>query len=207
MAGAEKQAMAARSTEYRLQPSAGLRILRAITGLKRVRKGSITFEGKRIDGLDPAAIVRGARDGRARQSSLSRRRSLRGGPCGSASSEALRKDASARADESLRAARRRPGPQRFGREGFDGGAKTVGSRAIARRERLERLGVNEGSVRLATPAETCAPDLGLASRATTLRRASAICSAAISLAGQAPTTRQGPASRGSGRAMLFAFGR
>ncbi len=33
-------------------------ILRAITGLSRIRKGSITFEGKRIDGLDPAAIVR-----------------------------------------------------------------------------------------------------------------------------------------------------
>ncbi|HZZ60384.1 MAG TPA: ABC transporter ATP-binding protein [Roseiarcus sp.] len=33
-------------------------ILRAITGLNRIRKGSITFEGKRIDGLDPAAIVR-----------------------------------------------------------------------------------------------------------------------------------------------------
>jgi branched-chain amino acid transport system ATP-binding protein len=33
-------------------------ILRAITGLSRIRKGSITFEGKRIDGLDPAAIVK-----------------------------------------------------------------------------------------------------------------------------------------------------
>jgi branched-chain amino acid transport system ATP-binding protein len=33
-------------------------ILRAITGLNRIRKGSITFEGKRIDGLDPAAIVK-----------------------------------------------------------------------------------------------------------------------------------------------------
>jgi branched-chain amino acid transport system ATP-binding protein len=33
-------------------------ILRAITGLNRVRKGSITFEGKRIDGLDPAEIVK-----------------------------------------------------------------------------------------------------------------------------------------------------
>jgi branched-chain amino acid transport system ATP-binding protein len=33
-------------------------ILRAITGLNRIRKGSIAFEGKRIDGLDPAAIVR-----------------------------------------------------------------------------------------------------------------------------------------------------
>jgi branched-chain amino acid transport system ATP-binding protein len=33
-------------------------ILRAITGLRRIRKGSITFEGRRIDGLDPAAIVK-----------------------------------------------------------------------------------------------------------------------------------------------------
>ena len=33
-------------------------ILRAITGLRRIRKGSITFEGQRIDGLDPAAIVK-----------------------------------------------------------------------------------------------------------------------------------------------------
>jgi branched-chain amino acid transport system ATP-binding protein len=33
-------------------------ILRAITGLKRIREGSIVFEGVRIDGLDPAAIVR-----------------------------------------------------------------------------------------------------------------------------------------------------
>ncbi len=33
-------------------------ILRAITGLNRIRKGSITFEGKRIDGLDPSAIVK-----------------------------------------------------------------------------------------------------------------------------------------------------
>jgi branched-chain amino acid transport system ATP-binding protein len=33
-------------------------ILRAITGLSRIRKGSIAFEGKRIDGLDPAAIVK-----------------------------------------------------------------------------------------------------------------------------------------------------
>jgi len=33
-------------------------ILRAITGLNRIRKGSITFEGKRIDGLDAAAIVK-----------------------------------------------------------------------------------------------------------------------------------------------------
>jgi branched-chain amino acid transport system ATP-binding protein len=33
-------------------------ILRAITGLNRIRKGSITFEGRRIDGLDPAAIVK-----------------------------------------------------------------------------------------------------------------------------------------------------
>jgi branched-chain amino acid transport system ATP-binding protein len=33
-------------------------ILRAITGLNRIRKGSITFEGKRVDGLDPAAIVK-----------------------------------------------------------------------------------------------------------------------------------------------------
>jgi branched-chain amino acid transport system ATP-binding protein len=33
-------------------------ILRAITGLRRIRKGSIMFEGERIDGLDPAEIVR-----------------------------------------------------------------------------------------------------------------------------------------------------
>ena len=33
-------------------------ILRAITGLDRIRKGSIAFEGQRIDGLDPAAIVK-----------------------------------------------------------------------------------------------------------------------------------------------------
>jgi branched-chain amino acid transport system ATP-binding protein len=33
-------------------------ILRAITGLNRIRKGAISFEGKRIDGLDPAAIVK-----------------------------------------------------------------------------------------------------------------------------------------------------
>jgi len=33
-------------------------ILRAITGLRRIRKGSITFEGNRIDGLDPADIVK-----------------------------------------------------------------------------------------------------------------------------------------------------
>ncbi len=33
-------------------------ILRAITGLNRIRKGTITFEGKRIDGLDPSAIVK-----------------------------------------------------------------------------------------------------------------------------------------------------
>ena len=35
-------------------------ILRAITGLSRIRKGSIAFEGRRIDGLDPAAIVSSA---------------------------------------------------------------------------------------------------------------------------------------------------
>jgi branched-chain amino acid transport system ATP-binding protein len=33
-------------------------ILRAITGLNRIRKGTITFEGRRIDGLDPSAIVK-----------------------------------------------------------------------------------------------------------------------------------------------------
>jgi len=33
-------------------------ILRAITGLRRIRNGSIMFEGERIDGLDPAEIVR-----------------------------------------------------------------------------------------------------------------------------------------------------
>ena len=32
-------------------------ILRAITGLRRIRAGSIEFEGQRIDHLDPAAIV------------------------------------------------------------------------------------------------------------------------------------------------------
>ena len=31
-------------------------ILRAITGLRKIRKGSITFEGRRIDGLGPEAI-------------------------------------------------------------------------------------------------------------------------------------------------------
>ena len=33
-------------------------ILRAITGLNKIRKGAITFEGQRIDGLDPAGIVK-----------------------------------------------------------------------------------------------------------------------------------------------------
>ena len=33
-------------------------ILRAITGLNKIRKGAIAFEGRRIDGLDPAAIVK-----------------------------------------------------------------------------------------------------------------------------------------------------
>jgi branched-chain amino acid transport system ATP-binding protein len=33
-------------------------ILRAITGLRRIRKGSIAFEGERIDGKGPEAIVR-----------------------------------------------------------------------------------------------------------------------------------------------------
>jgi len=33
-------------------------ILRAITGLRRLRKGEITFEGRRIDGQGPDAIVR-----------------------------------------------------------------------------------------------------------------------------------------------------
>jgi len=33
-------------------------ILRAITGLNRIRAGSITFEGRRIDGLDPSEIVK-----------------------------------------------------------------------------------------------------------------------------------------------------
>src|SRR5690242_5192303 len=33
-------------------------VLRAITGLQKVRKGAITFEGQRIDGLDPAEIVK-----------------------------------------------------------------------------------------------------------------------------------------------------
>ena len=33
-------------------------ILRAVTGLSRIRKGAISFEGRRIDGLDPAAIVK-----------------------------------------------------------------------------------------------------------------------------------------------------
>jgi branched-chain amino acid transport system ATP-binding protein len=33
-------------------------VLRTITGLRRMRKGAITFEGQRIDGLDPAAIVK-----------------------------------------------------------------------------------------------------------------------------------------------------
>src|SRR5215471_2266124 len=33
-------------------------ILRAITGLRRIRNGSIMFEGERIDGLGPEAIVK-----------------------------------------------------------------------------------------------------------------------------------------------------
>ena len=33
-------------------------ILRAITGLRKIRKGQIAFDGRRIDGLDPAAIVK-----------------------------------------------------------------------------------------------------------------------------------------------------
>jgi len=33
-------------------------ILRAITGLKKIRQGSIAFEGERIDGLDPSEVVR-----------------------------------------------------------------------------------------------------------------------------------------------------
>ena len=33
-------------------------ILRAITGMRKIRKGSITFEGRRIDGLGPEAIVK-----------------------------------------------------------------------------------------------------------------------------------------------------
>src|SRR6185312_1323054 len=33
-------------------------VLRAITGLQKLRKGAITFEGQRIDGLDPAEIVK-----------------------------------------------------------------------------------------------------------------------------------------------------
>ena len=33
-------------------------VLRAITGLQKVRKGAITFEGQRIDGFDPAEIVK-----------------------------------------------------------------------------------------------------------------------------------------------------
>src|ERR1700746_2506640 len=33
-------------------------ILRAITGLRRIKKGSVTFEGRRIDGLGPEAIVK-----------------------------------------------------------------------------------------------------------------------------------------------------
>src|ERR1700677_162193 len=33
-------------------------VLRAITGLNKIRKGAITFEGQRIDRLDPAAIVK-----------------------------------------------------------------------------------------------------------------------------------------------------
>jgi branched-chain amino acid transport system ATP-binding protein len=33
-------------------------ILRAVTGLRMIRKGSITFEGRRIDGLGPEAIVK-----------------------------------------------------------------------------------------------------------------------------------------------------
>ena len=33
-------------------------ILRAITGLRKIRSGTITYDGKRIDGMNPAAIVR-----------------------------------------------------------------------------------------------------------------------------------------------------
>jgi branched-chain amino acid transport system ATP-binding protein len=33
-------------------------ILRAITGLRRIKKGSVAFEGRRIDGLGPEAIVK-----------------------------------------------------------------------------------------------------------------------------------------------------
>ncbi|MBI2720257.1 MAG: ABC transporter ATP-binding protein [Rhizobiales bacterium] len=33
-------------------------ILRAITGLRKIRSGEIHYEGKRIDGLDPSAIVK-----------------------------------------------------------------------------------------------------------------------------------------------------
>jgi len=33
-------------------------ILRAITGLRRIKKGGIAFEGRRIDGLGPEAIVK-----------------------------------------------------------------------------------------------------------------------------------------------------
>ena len=33
-------------------------ILRAITGLRKIRRGAIAFEGQRIDGLDPAEIVK-----------------------------------------------------------------------------------------------------------------------------------------------------
>jgi branched-chain amino acid transport system ATP-binding protein len=33
-------------------------ILRAVTGLKKIRAGAIAFEGERIDGLDPAEIVK-----------------------------------------------------------------------------------------------------------------------------------------------------
>ena len=33
-------------------------ILRAITGLRRIKTGSVTFEGRRIDGLGPEAIVK-----------------------------------------------------------------------------------------------------------------------------------------------------
>ena len=32
-------------------------ILRAITGLRRIRSGSITYQGERIDGRNPAEIV------------------------------------------------------------------------------------------------------------------------------------------------------
>jgi branched-chain amino acid transport system ATP-binding protein len=33
-------------------------ILRAITGLRRIKRGTITFDGKRIEGLSPSEIVR-----------------------------------------------------------------------------------------------------------------------------------------------------